>query len=170
MEKLKNAIEKILAIENKSLQNLFSAFIEEAVFITDSEIGYFAIVNSTEDTLLMIGWSQTSMENCSIMYHPIVYSIADTGLWGDAVRERKPVVTNDYKNCDKPTKKGFPDGHIQVSRHFNVPIFEGDHITAVVGVGNKKNDYSAEDVNCLSQYSQSLWPELKKAIPEIMLK
>lgn len=170
MRKLDKAIKVITDLENTSMQSLFTAFIEESVALTDSEIGYFAIVNSTEDTLIMMGWSQISMENCTIIYQPIVYQLSETGLWGDAVREKKPVVTNDYAACNKPTKKGVPEGHVKVLRHFNVPIFEQSHITGVVGVGNKETDYNDEDVNNLLEYSNTLWPLIKKVIPPIMLK
>lgn len=170
MGKLEKAINNILELENKSMQGLFTAFIEEAVTLTESEIGYFSIVNAAEDTLIMIGWSQVSMENCTVIYHPIVYPIAETGLWGDAVRERAPVITNDYMTSTKPTKKGMPEGHVKVIRHFNIPIFEKEHITGVIGVGNKKTDYDDEDVKNLVDYTNKLWSLVKSVIPEILLK
>ncbi len=46
---------------------------------------------------------------------PIVYPIEKTGLWGDGVHEKRPVVTNDYKSLVRPTKKGYPAGHVDSS-------------------------------------------------------
>jgi GAF domain-containing protein len=170
MEKLERSVSVIFNLENKSMQTLFTSFIEEAVILTDSELGYFAVVNAAEDTLIMIGWSQISMENCTIIYHPIVYQLSETGLWGDAVRERAPVITNDYNSCSKQTKKGMPEGHVKVIRHFNIPIFDKDHVTGVVGVGNKKTDYNDTDVNNLIEFSNKIWPLIKSVLPEILLK
>lgn len=77
---------------------------------------------------------------------PIVYQIEKTGLWGEAVRRRRPVITNDYAAPD-PAKKGYPEGHPHIIRHMNVPAFEDGHIVLVAGVANKTSDYSENDVS-----------------------
>ena len=77
------------------------------------------------------------------------------------MRERKPVITNDYKNLVKPTKKGYPEGHVHVRKHMNLPIFEGKHIVLVVGVGNKLTDYTMEDAKALQTFMDAAWTILK---------
>ena len=44
----------------------------------------------------MHAWSKTAMKECAIIDKPIHYPVVTTGLWGEAVRQRKPVFTNDY--------------------------------------------------------------------------
>jgi hypothetical protein len=129
--------------------------------ITGSTLSYFATMNAAEDVLTMIGWSRAAMVSCVMMSKPIVYKMPDTGLWGDAVRERKAVITNDYKNLVKPTKKGYPKGHVQVRRHMNLPILEGRHIAMVVGVGNKAEEYTQADARALEAYMNAAWSYLK---------
>ena len=99
-----------------------------------------------------------------VMDKPIIYQLSDTGLWGDCVRERKAVTTNDYKNLVKPTKKGYPEDHLAVSRHMNVPMWNGDKITGVLGVGNKAEPYSAADASTLQEFAQHAWPVIEKTI------
>jgi hypothetical protein len=101
------------------------------------------------------------MMSCAMMTKPIVYKMEDTGLWGDAVRERKPVITNDYKSLVKPTKKGYPQGHVNVRRHMNLPIFEGKHIALVIGVGNKLAEYTNDDAKTLQEFMDAVWKLLK---------
>jgi hypothetical protein len=170
MEKLEKSINNVLANKDIGMQELISSFVEEAVSLTNSKIGYFAVMNAAEDTFVMVGWSKTAMDNCSLIDKPIVYKLVDTGIWGDAARERKPIITNDYINSKKPTKKGHPAGHVPVLKHFNIPIFEGKHIAGVLGVGNKLTDYMESDVKNLEKYVEKLWTIIKKQIPNELLQ
>jgi len=170
MTELEKCINEVLANKDKSMQELISSFVEQATVLTKSEIGYFAVMNSSEDVLVMIGWSITAMSNCSIIDKPIVYALSETGMWGDAVRERKAVVTNDYANLEKETKKGYPSGHVNVIRHFNIPIWEDNHITGILGVGNKSSDYDDNDVENLQKFTQELWSTIKKEVPNELLQ
>ena len=118
-------------------------------------------MNRTEDVLTMIGWSKSAMVNCAMMDKPIVYKLTETGLWGDAVRERKPVITNDYKALVKPTKKGYPEGHVSVRKHMNLPIIEKGKVVVVIGVGNKAADYTLADAALLEEFVGEAWKVLK---------
>jgi hypothetical protein len=48
-------------------------------------------------------WSDSAMLECAMIDKPIVYRVEDTGLWGEAIRRRKPVITNDWT---KPLRGG----------------------------------------------------------------
>ncbi|MCP4720159.1 MAG: GAF domain-containing protein, partial [Desulfobacteraceae bacterium] len=142
--------------------------LEQAIFLTNSTIGYLAFMNEDETILSMYSWSKQAMKNCEIFDKPIDYFVMTTGLWGEAVRQRKPVVTNDYTRPN-PFKKGLPKGHIPLDRHMNVPIFEGDKIVAVAGVGNKQNPYDESDVRQLTLLIQGMWTILKRRASEAVL-
>ena len=129
---------------------------EEAVRLTGSTLGYVAFMNENETELTMYAWSDTAMRECQIPDKPIVYPVATTGLWGEAVRQRRAIVTNDYA-APNPWKKGCPEGHVSVSRHMNVPIFDGDRIVLVAGVGNKTAEYDERDVRQLTLLMSGLW-------------
>jgi hypothetical protein len=129
--------------------------------VSQSTLAYFATVNPTETELLMIGWSNSAMMNCTMIDKPLLYKVTETGLWGDAIRERKPVITNDYPALVKPTKKGYPAGHVNVKRHMNLPIFENGKIVLVVGVGNKKDAYSMDDAKNIEILMSEAWKTLK---------
>jgi len=118
-------------------------------------------MNAGENVLTMIGWSKSAMMNCAMIDKPIVYNLVDTGLWGDAVRERQAVITNDYKNLVKPTKKGYPEGHVNVRKHMNLPIMEKGKAVMVVGVGNKTENYTQADANTLEAFMSEVWKVLK---------
>jgi len=137
--------------------------IEEAVRLTESKIGYFAILNKWEHLLTMIAWSKSAMAMCSMANKPIVYPVESTGLWGDCVRDRKAVITNDYRNCTRPTKKGTPEGHVHIQRHMNVPVMSGESIKGILGVGNRETEYTKEDAAVLQAFANAAWPIIAEA-------
>jgi len=155
------ALSRMNKVAGGTLDEYKNAITREACTLTGSTLSYFATISPAEDVLTMIGWSNSAMVNCAMINKPIVYKLVETGLWGDAVRERKAVITNDYKNLVKPTKKGYPEGHVNVRRHLNLPVVEKGKIVMVIGVGNKYSDYTAEDAAILSTFASEAWKTLK---------
>lgn len=150
------------------LQEITDFALEEAVRLTRSGIGYLAFMNEDESVLTMHAWSKSAMAECAIIDKPIHYPVVNTGLWGEAVRQRKPVLTNDYA-APNPWKKGCPAGHVLVQRHMNLPVFEGGRIVAVAGVGNKGEPYDASDVLQLQLLMTGMWRLLhrKRVLEEL---
>ncbi|MEW6350372.1 MAG: GAF domain-containing protein [Thermodesulfobacteriota bacterium] len=161
---VEQAIANLKGKAGAGVKEKLDTLVEEAISVTRSTIGYFAVYNEGQKMLIMLGWSKTAMDNCAAITKPLLYPIETTGIWGDAVRERGPVVTNDYVNCTKPTKRGHPPGHVPVIRHLNLPVWDGEEIVGVLGVGNKPVDYSDGDVKNLQSYAQQAWQVLKSEI------
>lgn len=143
------------------LQEITDFVLESAVALTGSTIGYLAFLNEDESVLTMHSWSKSAMQQCAIIDKPIVYQVVDTGLWGEAVRQRRPVITNDYQ-APSPLKKGYPPGHLAVTRHMNAPVFDGDRIVIVAGVGNKVQPYDDSDARQLTLMMQGMWQLLQR--------
>ncbi|WP_406662360.1 GAF domain-containing protein [Methanolobus sp. ZRKC3] len=155
------ALVKLNEMAGASLNEITDFAREEAVRLTGSKLGYLAFTNADETVIIMHSWSKFAMKECEIKDKLFTYPIATTGLWGEAVRRRKPVITNDY-SMESPMKKGYPSGHVQLSRHLNIPLFDGDHIVAVAGVGNKEEDYDESDVLQLTLLMQAMWKLIKR--------
>ncbi len=131
--------------------------VEEAVRLTGSTIGYFAVTDEPLTNLRMIAWSKTAMAQCAMQVKPIDYPFEATGLWGDCIREGRPVITNDYENCTRVTKKGYPDGHVAVKRHMNVAVMAGEHIKGILGVGNRTAPYRETEAALLQAFANAAW-------------
>ncbi|MCK9151606.1 histidine kinase dimerization/phosphoacceptor domain -containing protein [Methanobacterium alcaliphilum] len=151
----------LYALSTADCHDLTDFALEKIVEITNSEIGYLSFLNDNEDVLNMYSWSQKSMKQCQIEKKPIKYEVKSTGLWGEAIRQRKYIITNDY---DAPhiLKKGFPEAHVTIRRHMNVPIFDGEKIVMLAGVGNKLKKYTEDDVNQITLLLNFLWSILKR--------
>lgn len=162
--KVKEATARIEKIIDGTIFEFRDALTDELCWLSNSPISYIAAVDIPENTLTMVGWSRGAMQSCAAVTKPIVYNMEETGLWGDAVRERRAVISNDYQNLVKSTKKGYPAGHVHIIRHMNLPIFEGNHVAAVVGVGNKGTSYAQEDADLLEELMNVVWPAFKEAL------
>lgn len=155
------ALVKLNEMTGSSLDEITDFVREEAVRLTESTIGYLAFMNTDETELIMHSWSVSAMKECGIKDKRFIYPIKTTGLWGEAVRQRKPIITNDY-SAPNPLKKGYPEDHVTLLRHVNVPLFDGDHIIAVVGVGNKEEEYNDSDLRQLTLLMQGMWTLMQR--------
>ena len=150
------ALQRLGQMTEASLHEISDFTLEAAVHLTRSNLGYLAFTSEDETVLTMHSWSEAAMRECAIIDKPIVYPLETTGLWGEAVRQRKPIITNDY-TAPSPLKKGYPAGHVPVLRHMNVPVFDGQRIVAVAGVGNKEEPYDDSDIRQLTLLMQGMW-------------
>lgn len=135
--------------------------LERAVGLTESQVGYLVFIDDTETELTLYSWSVEAMKQCRMEDRRSVYRIAHTGLWGEAIRQRKAVITNDYGE-DNPDKKGYPEGHVPIIRHMNAPLFDGEKIVAVTGVANKKEPYDESDVRQVTLLMNGMWQLLRR--------
>ncbi|MCK5100127.1 MAG: cache domain-containing protein, partial [Desulfobacteraceae bacterium] len=176
IEKKKNLAEKAKHLEElrlkkllelnqmaeASLNDLTEFALEEAINLTQSNIGFLAFLNEDETQLTMHTWSKHTMKQCAIADKSLVYLTKETGQWGEAVRRREAVIVNDYENFDHTEKKGYPEGHVKILRHMNIPVFEGEKIVALAGVGNKKEDYNESDIRQLTLMMDGMWKIIQK--------
>jgi len=155
------AVLQLSHMTEASLKEITDFALEQAVALTESKIGYVAFMNEDETVLTMHSWSKEVMAECAVSDKPLVYPVVTTGLWGEAVRQRKPIVTNDYPAAN-PWKKGIPEGHIGLRRHMNVPIIDEGRIVIVAGVGNKEADYNESDVRQLTLLMDGMWTLIQR--------
>ncbi|MEJ2693076.1 MAG: response regulator [Candidatus Thiodiazotropha sp.] len=160
---------QLTQMEGTSRSELIRFAFEAAIRLTRSKLGYLALMNEDETVMTMQLWSREAMAECKVADIPQVYPVETTGLWGEAVRQRRPVITNDY-SAPNPWKRGTPEGHIKLIRHMNLPLIVGGKIVLVVGVGNKTEDYNQSDVQQLSLLMDGMWRLIERKRSEEELK
>jgi len=158
----------VMFADMHSTQELLVKFLDEAEFLTGSQIGFYHFIEDDQETVYLQAWStNTTAEVCSAEGEPRHYPISQAGVWVDCVRELKPVVHNDYQSLEH--KRGLPEGHAPVIRQLVVPVIRGGKIVAILGVGNKVTDYQDSDVQVIQQLAESAWETVvrKRAEEEI---
>ena len=141
--------------DHASLGEILDQGLEEGIRLTESTIGYLHFVNQEQQTIALQTWSKTTIQNCSIKETIKEYSIHTAGIWADCIRNKAPVVHNDYNGISN--KKGLPEGHVPVERHMAIPVLDNGSIVAVIGVGNKTTPYNQYDIDVLQLISESVW-------------
>ena len=142
--------------ESALLDDTLRTVLDEIETQTYSEIAFYHFLEEDQETLRLQTWSTKTLTNgCTAEDKGKHYGISEAGVWVDCVRERRPVVHNDYPAL--PHRKGLPPGHVPVVRQLIVPIIRGDLIVAVIGVGNKPSDYDETDVQTASLLGDLSW-------------
>lgn len=123
--------------------------LENAVLLTSSKFGYLVLVKDGKSILDVKIWSKAAMDGCRNAMFGSLYHTESRGPWMEALRLKQAVIVNDFKNIDQDGNM-LPQWHFKVSRHMNVPVLDGDKVVAVVGVGNKEQDYDESDTRQIS--------------------
>ena len=150
------SVVSILQHRAETSQEFLDYALNEAIKLTGSKVGYIYYYDKDREQFILNTWSTDVMCDCMIIEPQTVYDLDKTGIWGEAVRQRKPIVLNDFQ-ADHALKKGYPEGHTELHKYVTVPIFAGDHIVAVIGVANKAADYTDTDVLQLTLLMDAVW-------------
>ena len=138
------------------LEALLAEVLQEAETLTSSQVGFFHFLEADQQTLSLQAWSRSTMTHfCKAEGKGLHYCVDQAGVWGDCIRERRPVIHNDYPAL--PQRKGLPPGHAEVRRELVVPIFRGEMIVAVFGVGNKEQAYDQSDIDLVANLGDMAW-------------
>lgn len=106
-EKRLQSLWKTMTMVTSDFKNICDTLLEEIVTMTESQYGFYGFISKDEKEMTLYSWSKAVMDDCDIHTKPIKFQIEQSGIWGNAVRERKPVLYNDYTLALK-NKKGMP--------------------------------------------------------------
>lgn len=152
-----------------SLDELLTKILDEAEDLTNSRIGFFHFLETDQTTLAMQTWSSRTLTSiCTADGKGHRYTLEEAGIWCDCVRERRPVIHNDYPS--QANRKGLPEGHAPLVREMLVPIFRNELIVALLGVGNKPDAYTNQDLETIQQLANLAWDIVEHKQAEIALR
>ncbi len=156
---------RIFEMENAAPDELLNKALEFSIELTQSKIGYIMQYDEATKVFKLIAWSKEVIRECRIVDKPLYYKLDETGLWGESIRQRKPIITNDYSQ-ESPYKKGYPNGHVAIERLLSAPVFDHDRIVATIGVGNKRTDYTESDLRQVQLLLNTTWKLYLKRVSE----
>lgn len=136
-----------------SEKELYDLSLDIAVQLTDSKIGFFHLVSDDQNDIILTTWNEEAKKNCTAVYDTH-YPISIAGNWVDCVRQKRPVIYNDFP--DSPNQKGLPEGHAPINRFMSIPVMEDDKVRIIFGVGNKAQDYDERDVTQIQLVAHEL--------------
>lgn len=146
---------------NHTALDLLQKFLDEAEKLTESKIGFYHYYDEDTKTLSLKTWSSNTLDSVCEMVNPNQhYPLSKAGMWVDCIHTRKPVICNDYERNDH--KKNLPEGHSPIVRFISIPVFRYNKIVAILGLGNKKDDYTEDDVNTVQQLADLAWETITR--------
>jgi len=146
--------------EYLSVEEVLKLSIELGIQLTDSEIGFFHFVNDDQETISLQAWSAKTMDICNIPTLDKHYPISKAGIWVECFYQKRPIIHNDYYSLSH--KKGLPEGHATLIRDLSVPVIIENQVVAILGVGNKENDYNNIDAEFLSIFAENVWNVIRR--------
>jgi PAS domain S-box-containing protein len=152
-------LESLLRISQYKTDNakdLLNYALSEAIRLTGSKIGYIYYYNEASNQFTLNTWSEDVMKECRITKPQTLYHLNKTGVWGEVVRQRTPIIINDFQSPN-PLKKGYPKGHALLYRFMTTPVIIEGKVEAVIGVANKSSDYDDSDARQLTLLMDSVW-------------
>lgn len=147
---------KMSQFKAKSVHELYELSLEEAIRLTKSKIGQIYFYDEHNKIFTRGSWSKGVMAECHVASVMDKISLENMGLWGEPVRQRRPIIINDYAEKNF-LKKGLPPGHVKLYNFLCIPVFFDSKIVAVVGVANKKTNYDNSDLLQLTLLMDSVW-------------
>jgi PAS domain S-box-containing protein len=147
---------KIAHYDSESIQDLLDFALDEAIALTGSKIGYIYLYDDETRQFTLNTWSKDVMKECTIAEPQTIYQLEKTGIWGEVVRQARPIMVNDFP-APHPLKKGYPEGHTELHKFLTIPVLSGERIVAVTAVANKATDYDQADVRQLTLMMDAVW-------------
>lgn len=141
-------------------QDILDFALKSGLRATNSKIGHIYFVNKEESELIHQAWSNGVISQCTARFYPDTCKVSEAGLWGDAVRKRKPVITNNFQ--PSTLRREYTEGHINVKRHMIFPVEENGKIVLVAGVVNKEEEYTEKDIKQFSLIMHCAWNILER--------
>jgi PAS domain S-box-containing protein len=152
-----------------TVDELLTKALDEISALVDSPIAFLHFVDADQNTLSLQQWSTSTLAHfCKAEGKGRHYPIHQAGVWADCVRERKPIIHNDYASLEN--KRGLPEGHAQIIRELVIPIIRNDKVVATLGVGNKSTDYTDGDVELVTRLSDAAWEVIQRRKAEEALQ
>ncbi len=142
-------------------QEILDFAVNAAVKTIQSEIAVIGLVDEGASALTIVARSPGAMAHSKLENGRGGSAVGLAGLWGECIRERKPILVNDY-DAPHPNKRGYPAGHVPIKRYLGIPIFDGSRIVALAGAANKAGPYTESDVNALTLLMNRVWEILRR--------
>jgi len=127
---------------------------EQVEQLSDSDIAFIHFVSEDQKTLQLVALTCPAPDlacrdgidgNCPI---------SQAGIWADALRQRAPVVFNEWDAAAKP---GLPAGCPSLQRLISVPVIEGGLVRMIASVGNKLKPYTDLDMETVRLLANEIW-------------
>lgn len=142
-----------------SLNELLDKALVELLALSGSNIGHISGYDEATGMVSMYSCTVSAPEISELSSVPQVFELDNIGLWGEAVRQRRGIICNEYA-ADIPDHAGEADAVLR--RYMSLPVFYSGRIVALAGVGNKLGRYTSEDLRQAQLLLDACWTRFER--------
>lgn len=151
-----NILIEILSLSSQNTGEQLNYALQKISSLTESQYGYLYFYDEENEAFKLNSWTSCVISDCKHMKPKTTYLLKDVGVWGEVVRNRKPLVINNF--CElNPQEKDNTNGHAHWENYMSVPIMIDDKIVAVVALANKQTEYDETDVMNVTLIMSGVW-------------
>ncbi|MFO7569882.1 MAG: PAS domain S-box protein [Smithellaceae bacterium] len=150
-----NALWSISSLVDADTKTIADHILASITKMTGSKYGFYGFVNEDESVMTVHAWSGDAMAHCRMADQPQHFPVSAAGVWGEAIRRRKPFMLNHY-DAPHTAKRGLPEGHVALTNLLVVPHFSKGRITALAAVANTTGSYQPDDVKQIVAFLNSV--------------
>jgi diguanylate cyclase (GGDEF)-like protein/PAS domain S-box-containing protein len=129
--------------------------------LSGSQFGYIFFYHEETQELVLNAFTPEVPGQCPVEGRLPVYRLADTGIWGEAIRKRAPIIVNGFTRQNS-LKKGGPLGLVKLERFMSIPVIIDREIVAAIGFANKQTDYDEGDVAEMTMLMSGVWNAVQR--------
>ena len=94
--------------------------------MTDSTISFYHLLDNDNNSVVLQTWSTHTLQTlCKAENNGLHYPVDQAGVWTDCIRQRQPVIHNDYASLSH--RKGMPAGQGNLKYKIWNPLDHWDH-------------------------------------------
>ncbi len=121
--------------------------------LTSSQFGFIGEVNEAGyfDTIALSdpGWEKCKMPKADAVV--MINNMEIRGIWGQVIKGRKSLIVN--QPSSHPDRVGIPAGHPPITAFLGVPLEHSGRTFGMIGLANKKSEYSSVDQEVVESLS-----------------
>lgn len=144
-----------------SKQDQLDYVLEQVLKLTESQYGHIYLYDEKKRKFHFNSWTSNGIKDCTRIEKLIKDELIKAGLWNEVVRQRKPIIVNDF-NKENFLNKENPQEHVSINKFMTMPVLMDDEIVAIVSLANKKKDYNDEDIYHLTALMSGVWHAIER--------
>ena len=158
----------IAQFNTDSVNEFLEKALEEILTASQSTAGFIARYHEEVQRADVICWSKEILIKCRSSNLKLQYRLKDTGIWGEAIQQKKAIVLNDFPSTSS-FNKDFPLNKLVVKKLLVVPIIFQNQISGVVSVINKDDNYTSSDITQLALMIDVVWKWVRQKMIDLVL-
>ena len=160
-EKILQARLRLIQYANShTLEELLQVTLNEIGDLTHSTAGYFLFLAADQNMSRLRVWSMNTLESMNTAINGNGHdNVNQADIRAECIRRRRPIVNN--RDAIWRHDEGMSERHFPVRREMAVPIVRDEKVVAILGLGNRRQDFTTSDVELVSTLADFAWDIVK---------